>query len=635
MARKVSATLARAAQKGRNGDDQLAHLSSDEIELLSLLQGGISINPDTGLPEFFSFGKVLKGIAKAAGGIVGAYLGGPAGAALGTGITSAVLGDNMSKSLTNGLMAGLGSYGLQQTGVGDSLGISSLSKGADLLGRQSGELAIQTASGSKGGGGISSILPMLGLGAVAAAAGTPKAAKIEPMKPDTSRVPEYEKLDRETEAYEGNPYDYGQFGPQFSFFDEIHPDLKPLAMRYGGQVPSYKYGGNVSEGGKKQGGSEKGGQGHNAGGNSGGFGGKSGTGFSDAGYANRANTGYRPDTSRSPVQGGQRGPVASGMSSAAADRMMIDRYMSRPEEQIATDKDYWDSVRNLGTAGTDYDNYNQGFTDDPLGYIGRIVGGIFGVGEIDPTTQALGARKAKPEASWGIDPIGALLGAGGVIGGVPGPGALWSGLKALSGYQGPVIAFDGNQPITDWRQDGLLSGTSLSSGMFNGGGADAPAGAGGQANGGNFGSMGSRPKVGGPVVNDAKGPRPPIDVDPETGEPTGRTYNPLTDPYTYGQFGPQHQFFTGEIPWEPIKMAGGGDVPGPAGGMSDVILARLSPGEHVIDAETVSMLGDGNNDAGHAKIEQFKASLRKQKRSAPATRPAPEARGISSYLRAA
>jgi hypothetical protein len=609
--------------KGRFGDDQLAHFSSDELELLSLLQGGISVNPDTGLPEFFSFKKVLKGIAKAAAGITGAYFGGPAGAAIGTGLASAALGDNMSKSLTNGLMAGLGSYGVQQSGIGDSMGISSLSKGADLLGRQGGELAITTASGSGAGGGMSSLLPMLGLGVAAAAAGAPKAAKIPASKPDTSRVPEYEKLDRETQSYQGDPLTYGQFDSQFTYFDDVHPDLKPIAM---------KYGGNVSEGGKKQGGSEKGGQGHNSAGGSKG---------NDRGTIGQQQDRRNMDTARragnsAPGVGGG-GAKASGMSTAAADRMMIDKYMERPEEQITSDKSYWDSVRNLGLANTDYQNYGQGFMDDPLGAAGRIVGGIFGIGEIDPTTQALGARATKPEASWGIDPIGALLGGAGLAGAVPfGTGGIWQGLKALSGYQGPVYAFDGNQTLTDWRGTSALDNLS---GMFGGGfpaGSGAP-GAGPQqpGNTGNFGT--TRPNLGSGNSDDrgGGGPRPAAPPADEP-EPTGRTYNPLLDPYSYGQFGPQHAFFTGEIPFEPIKMAGGGGVYGPpTGGMSDAILARVSPGEHVIDAETVSMLGDGNNDAGHAKIEQFKAGLRKQKRSAPSSRPAPEAKGISSYMRAA
>ena len=46
-----------AAQKlaefGRNGDTLLAHINPQEAQLLSLLGGSGTINPDTGRPEFF------------------------------------------------------------------------------------------------------------------------------------------------------------------------------------------------------------------------------------------------------------------------------------------------------------------------------------------------------------------------------------------------------------------------------------------------------------------------------------------------------------------------------------------------------------------------------------------------------
>jgi hypothetical protein len=62
-------------------------------------------------------------------------------------------------------------------------------------------------------------------------------------------------------------------------------------------------------------------------------------------------------------------------------------------------------------------------------------------------------------------------------------------------------------------------------------------------------------------------------------------------------------------------MAHGGDfsVKGPGTGRSDSIPARLSDGEYVIDAETVSLLGDGSTKAGAQKLDQFRVNLRKQK----------------------
>ncbi|TXH47891.1 MAG: hypothetical protein E6Q97_26205 [Desulfurellales bacterium] len=58
------------------------------------------------------------------------------------------------------------------------------------------------------------------------------------------------------------------------------------------------------------------------------------------------------------------------------------------------------------------------------------------------------------------------------------------------------------------------------------------------------------------------------------------------------------------------QMADGGDV---SDGRSDDVPAMLSHGEHVVDAETVSLLGNGSNDAGHARLEKMKADIRKRK----------------------
>lgn len=76
----------------------------------------------------------------------------------------------------------------------------------------------------------------------------------------------------------------------------------------------------------------------------------------------------------------------------------------------------------------------------------------------------------------------------------------------------------------------------------------------------------------------------------------------------------------------PVEGAGGlsqsepfvGYVRGADGGQSDLIDARLSPGEYVFDAETVSMIGDGNNEAGAAILDEERARIREAKRAAPA-----------------
>jgi hypothetical protein len=94
---------------------------------------------------------------------------------------------------------------------------------------------------------------------------------------------------------------------------------------------------------------------------------------------------------------------------------------------------------------------------------------------------------------------------------------------------------------------------------------------------------------------------------------------PPIDYYNYGKmpeplyYGPAQT--TQDQPT--IAAARGGPlsryVEGGGTGRSDSIDAKLSDGEYVIDAETVALLGDGSSKAGAAKLDQFRANIRKQK----------------------
>jgi hypothetical protein len=52
---------------GRYGDDVVAHISSEEAGILKALGGSGTINPQTGLPEYFKIGSVFKPIQRAIG----------------------------------------------------------------------------------------------------------------------------------------------------------------------------------------------------------------------------------------------------------------------------------------------------------------------------------------------------------------------------------------------------------------------------------------------------------------------------------------------------------------------------------------------------------------------------------------
>lgn len=88
----------------------------------------------------------------------------------------------------------------------------------------------------------------------------------------------------------------------------------------------------------------------------------------------------------------------------------------------------------------------------------------------------------------------------------------------------------------------------------------------------------------------------------------------------------------------PMRHAHGGDafVPdrGTGDGRSDNVDARLSPGEYIMDGETVALLGNGNNNAGARKLDQMRHNLRKQKGKALAKgKFSPNAKDPEDYIK--
>lgn len=99
----------------------------------------------------------------------------------------------------------------------------------------------------------------------------------------------------------------------------------------------------------------------------------------------------------------------------------------------------------------------------------------------------------------------------------------------------------------------------------------------------------------------------------------------------YG-YGPAQSFFENNR----LPAAQGRYVKGGGTGTSDSIPARLSDGEYVIDAQTVSMLGDGSSDAGAKKLDEMRESIRKHKgKSLAQGKFAPSAKGPLSYVKGA
>jgi len=77
-----------------------------------------------------------------------------------------------------------------------------------------------------------------------------------------------------------------------------------------------------------------------------------------------------------------------------------------------------------------------------------------------------------------------------------------------------------------------------------------------------------------------------------------------------------------------------GYVDGPGDGRDDVINARLSDGEYVIDAEVVSLLGNGSNEAGAKLLDDMRKKIRTHKGKVLAKgRFSPDAKSPLEYMR--
>ena len=107
---------------GRHGDNNLLHVSDQELRGIELLSGKkFTRNPHTGLPEAFNWSSLIP----VAAGIAGTAVAGPMGGALAAGATSAakakIEGRSTEQALTQGLISGVTSYAGADimSGVGD------------------------------------------------------------------------------------------------------------------------------------------------------------------------------------------------------------------------------------------------------------------------------------------------------------------------------------------------------------------------------------------------------------------------------------------------------------------------------------------------------------------------------------
>lgn len=88
------------------------------------------------------------------------------------------------------------------------------------------------------------------------------------------------------------------------------------------------------------------------------------------------------------------------------------------------------------------------------------------------------------------------------------------------------------------------------------------------------------------------------------------------------------QYAGGGMPQGALGLLRGGST-----GQLDDATAKLSHGEYVMDADIVAALGDGNTEAGAAKLDAWRENIRKHKRSAPSDKIPPAAKPIEAYLK--
>lgn len=136
------------AAQGRNGDDELLHISKAELRDLKTIGNAIGIrttvNPKTGLHEAFNWGKML---ATAAGGTVGFVatgfnpMGAAAGAALASGAYTGAEGGSTKDILMNAAISGATAY----AGAGIASGLGEAGAAAAEPGA---EVATQSTAGA-------------------------------------------------------------------------------------------------------------------------------------------------------------------------------------------------------------------------------------------------------------------------------------------------------------------------------------------------------------------------------------------------------------------------------------------------------------------------------------------------------
>lgn len=129
------------AMKGRYGDNNLVHMSDEEINALQNM-GQLTVNPDTGLPEAFSLGQILPMVANIGLGIATGGMSLPAQMAIMAASNAAmtkIAGGSTEDALLSGVLGGAGAgIGGMMSGAGEAAKAGAgATGGAGMSGAQS------------------------------------------------------------------------------------------------------------------------------------------------------------------------------------------------------------------------------------------------------------------------------------------------------------------------------------------------------------------------------------------------------------------------------------------------------------------------------------------------------------------
>jgi hypothetical protein len=90
---------------------------------------------------------------------------------------------------------------------------------------------------------------------------------------------------------------------------------------------------------------------------------------------------------------------------------------------------------------------------------------------------------------------------------------------------------------------------------------------------------------------------------------------------------------SGGLPADGDARGSDGGFRGPGSGRDDSLDAKVSDGEWIADAETVSLLGDGSSEEGIRRLEEMRRKLREHKGPAlPKGKISPNARPPEDYM---